>query len=214
MTNYTTPPPAYPPPPAMGYPGQPGMPPMGKRGNGWAVASLVCGIVLCVPALTSLLAILFGIVGLRKARDPQTGGRGLALTGIILGVVGVLLWVVLTYVGVKGYRYVDRVVFKPAEQTGTAFVNSLTSGDVATARTHVTTDFPQADLDALAAQLKGLGPLRGRSLSNFKMDSEAGEDFRTEVEGTLRFDGTVKGFSAVFVGGEETGIKIKEFKLE
>ena len=58
MTNYMPPPPAYPPPPAMGYPGQPGMPPMGRRGNGWAVASLVCGIVFCVPGLTSLLAAM------------------------------------------------------------------------------------------------------------------------------------------------------------
>ncbi len=64
--------------------------------NSWAVASLVLGIVgiptLCL-IVPSLLAIIFGILALRGSNQsvgPQAG-RGMAITGIILGVIGLPL---------------------------------------------------------------------------------------------------------------------------
>ena len=70
--------------------------------NTWAVASLVLGIVSIVGGLCfvvpPILAIIFGGIALRTTNQAtgQTSGSGLAITGLILGtlglVVSILFW--------------------------------------------------------------------------------------------------------------------------
>lgn len=57
-----------------------------------AVLSLVCGILLCLGPVTGLTAIIAGVVarGQAQRRPTQVGGRGMALAGILLGVVNLL----------------------------------------------------------------------------------------------------------------------------
>src|SRR5688572_29756328 len=74
-------------PPAGAYPA-----PAPRKTNGAAVASLVCGLVACVPFLTGLAAIVLGILGIKKAKDPQVGGKGLAIAGLILGILSLGGW--------------------------------------------------------------------------------------------------------------------------
>ncbi|MFB2596871.1 DUF4190 domain-containing protein [Herbiconiux sp. P17] len=65
--------------------------------NGYATASLVFGIVSIgfnVLFLPSVLAVAFGFAGLSKARRMGMG-RGLAITGIVLGAVGVMFMIAL-----------------------------------------------------------------------------------------------------------------------
>lgn len=54
-----------------------------------AVLSLVCGMLLCLGPFTGLTAIVAGLVARGQAnRKPQAvGGRGMALAGILLGVL-------------------------------------------------------------------------------------------------------------------------------
>lgn len=69
-------------------------------GNGVAVAALTCGIVsvafgwlpvlFVVGAVLAVLAIVFGVVGRRRARDLGRG-RGMAIAGLCTGVAGVLV---------------------------------------------------------------------------------------------------------------------------
>jgi prepilin-type processing-associated H-X9-DG protein len=61
-----------------------------QRSNGMAIASLVCGLLLCVP-FANILAIIFGILGLLKTKDPRVGGKGLAIAGIVLGGITLLM---------------------------------------------------------------------------------------------------------------------------
>jgi DNA-directed RNA polymerase subunit RPC12/RpoP len=63
--------------------------------NGFCVASLVLGIIglpicLFVP---SILAIIFGILGLRQIGQSQgsTSGKGMGIAGIVLGSIGLLI---------------------------------------------------------------------------------------------------------------------------
>ncbi|HYQ16080.1 MAG TPA: DUF4190 domain-containing protein [Polyangiaceae bacterium] len=58
-----------------------------------AVLSLVCGILLCLGPLTGLTAIASGLVARGQAqRKPHAvGGAGMALTGILLGVLNLFL---------------------------------------------------------------------------------------------------------------------------
>jgi hypothetical protein len=66
------------------------------RTNGFAVASLVLGIVW-LYGVGSILALVFGYIG--KSQIDQSGGqqtgRGLAIAGIVLGWVGVAGVVIL-----------------------------------------------------------------------------------------------------------------------
>ncbi len=85
------PPPGYAPPyqPASGY--WPSPPVVSRTTNGFAVASLVLGI-LWIWGLGSLLALIFGLVARRQIDDSGgvQAGRGLAIAGIVLGVIGIV----------------------------------------------------------------------------------------------------------------------------
>ena len=72
-----------------------------KPVDGFAVASLVCGILAFVTVITAAAAIPLGIIALgRFKRDPQfRSGKGMAVAGIITGslvIIAFLLLVVLS----------------------------------------------------------------------------------------------------------------------
>jgi len=90
----------YPPAAAPGHqPGpQPGHQPGPHGGtNGMAIASMVLGI-LWIFGLGSILALIFGYVGLSQIKRKHETGRGMAIAGVVLGWVGVgflVLFIVL-----------------------------------------------------------------------------------------------------------------------
>lgn len=106
----STPPPpvpgAYVPPPGQNAYGQPFAPygfypafaQQRQQTNGFAVASLVLGILtlpMCyLGIITGLLGIVFGILGIRQVNDQPERfvGKGLAVAGIILSAIFGLLW--------------------------------------------------------------------------------------------------------------------------
>ena len=94
--GYPSPYPAgYHPPYQGGYPGQPAYPgyfqpvPPGPRTNGFAIASLVLGVVW-IWWLGSILALVFGYLALGQIKKQGEAGRGIAIAGIVLGWVGVV----------------------------------------------------------------------------------------------------------------------------
>lgn len=61
--------------------------------SGLAIASLICGVVgLCSGAIVGIVGVILGIVALGKiGREPQRlRGRGMAITGICTGSVGIV----------------------------------------------------------------------------------------------------------------------------
>jgi hypothetical protein len=75
-------------------PGNDATTPARSRTSGYAIASLVLGIVglVAVPFVASVLAIVFGGSARRSiAADPSLDGAELARVGVILGWVGVTL---------------------------------------------------------------------------------------------------------------------------
>lgn len=67
-----------------------------------AVASLVTGLLALGP-----VAVVLALVGFRRIRRRGTSGRGFAVAGLVLGIVGTVVWaavvtaVVLTWMGTK-----------------------------------------------------------------------------------------------------------------
>ena len=69
--------------------------------NGMAVAGLVCARPgFRVWFLGGILGVILGLIGLRKSRNPQVGGRGLAVSAIVIGVLSIL--------GVRAYSRISR----------------------------------------------------------------------------------------------------------
>jgi len=87
-------PPGYPPPggyPGPGYP--PPQPPQKPGTNGFAIASLIFGIIGGI-----LLGFIFGFIALSQTKRTGQNGRGLALAGVILSsmwTVGIVLAIIL-----------------------------------------------------------------------------------------------------------------------
>lgn len=138
-------------PPPVGYP-QPGMPPQSTT-NVWAIISLITGILGCL-LITPLIAIVTGVIGVAQAKPPK-GGKGMAIAGIILGVI----WIA---VGIGGYiatragvEWVQGQVSEVAKQPTIDFLNALQQGEVDEAGDDSTVS--DNKLQALSAQLKPLG---------------------------------------------------------
>jgi hypothetical protein len=66
-------------------------------GNAMAIAGLILGILMCVPPC-SLVAIVFSIIGIRRAKKRHGSGMALALAGLILGSIGTLTFLPFTTV--------------------------------------------------------------------------------------------------------------------
>jgi len=71
--------------------------PTGDSGNGMSIAALVCGIIGIIGAfipyvnifclVLAILGIVFGVKGMKKAKITGAG-KGLAVAGLVLGIIG------------------------------------------------------------------------------------------------------------------------------
>lgn len=91
------------------------------QGNGLAVASMVlgiCAVVFCwVPFLNwllALLAIIFGAIGVGKAKRVGRG-KGAAIAGLVTGVVGALLGVLIFILAVMAVKKGGEMIIKEAQ---------------------------------------------------------------------------------------------------
>lgn len=106
MTHDPNMPPSNPPAQHLGYGGYGG--PGGSKPKGMAVTALVTGIVgitfgligMCIPGIgciafiCAVLAIIFGAIGLSKANKGLADGKGMAVTGLVLGIASMVLFLI------------------------------------------------------------------------------------------------------------------------
>ncbi|HLD72745.1 MAG TPA: DUF4190 domain-containing protein [Candidatus Nanoarchaeia archaeon] len=62
--------------------------------------SLICGVFGLILPLFSTLAIIFGIAGLMQTHREHMLGRWMAITGIVLGFLGIILIIVAILFGI------------------------------------------------------------------------------------------------------------------
>jgi amino acid transporter len=112
---YGTPPPGYGPPPAQGYGAPPGYAPGGYGAparNGMGTAALVLGILSLLGTLTviggfvlGLLALIFGIIGRKRAQRGEATNGGAALAGAIMGGIALAITILLIAVGATFFAH-------------------------------------------------------------------------------------------------------------
>lgn len=126
-----------------------------RRGNGAAVVSLVLGIFGCIPEVTGVLAIILGVIGLRRARDPNVGGKGLAAAGLTLGIVSVVLWT--AGIGIVGAMWHGSA---PARDLAREYLDDFARQDVPAIMAASTRSVTEPQVRALSYRLRRLGPLQ------------------------------------------------------
>ena len=142
--------------------------------SGLAIASLVCSLILCCPLVT-LVGALLGIAGLFHTKGGRRRGRGLAITGLILGIVFTVGGVV---VGFWAFKTVLQVVVR-----GPALVMEAGyAGDTAGVKQyfdvgHVPTD---EEIDAFFATAKTrFGEFKSATLQDNSNQTQSGnQDFK------------------------------------
>jgi uncharacterized membrane protein len=61
--------------------------------NGLAIASLVLGI-LWLFWVGSLVGLILGLAALKQIKNRNQGGRGIAIAGVVLGILGLVVLVI------------------------------------------------------------------------------------------------------------------------
>ena len=113
-----------------------------------AICSLVFGLLGCIPFVTGLVAVILGIVGINKTKNPMVTGKGMAIAGLILGVLSLLGWTGMIAAGGAGI-YAMRQAGEPARVVAEEFARDLSEGKVDAAVALSVQGMDRAALDAL-----------------------------------------------------------------
>ena len=166
-------------PPPGGAGGAYTMPPQRKT-SGAAVTSLIMGILGCVPFITGLLAILFGILGIKATSDPRYSGRPLAVIGLILGILSVGVW------GLFGGGIYAAVAYtRPAREAARQFAVDVAAGNVDAAHAR-TSGVSREEVAKAADAVKGWGALQDTTMPVAVRNTVNGVD-TAQVAGVATF---------------------------
>jgi hypothetical protein len=143
------------------------------RSNGAALASLICGILICIPLVSGPISILLGIIGLSKTRDPRVGGKGLAIAGIVLGLAGMCIQIPIGYFAFIGARAGMQVVLTPQE-----FLKDLSTGNVDGAMAKCAPTVQRSTIEESVAQVKEFGPFQTFQLTGSQNDATGSATLR------------------------------------
>lgn len=175
----------YPPPPGQMPPNygapQPGYGVPATRTSGAAIASLICGILGCIPVITSLLAIILGFVGLGATSKPGVTGRGLAIGGLLLGILGVLGWGAFGGTVWWGWQQAKKQIAQSAKP----FMDAVVEGDVNKAKQYAA--LSDEEIQSLHDQIADWGTVQDMKLSGFDVNKSAGQPDRIAMKGTANF---------------------------
>lgn len=115
-----------------------GLPP---ETSGKAIFSLICGILFIVLPL-SIVAVIFGYIALSEIRKSpgRLKGRALAITGIVLGYVGVVFIVAFFGLGMyevqKTAKEIDNAALSASEGSVVSSMRTLNMAEIAYGQAH------------------------------------------------------------------------------
>jgi hypothetical protein len=190
----------------MGF-GPPGYSlPSQSRTSVAAVISLVSGLVFCIPGLTGLIAVITGIVGIATTGNPAVKGRGMAIAGLILGILSLVGWGAIAVVGVSAYQKA-----RPQQTFAQQFVADLVSGKVDQCIQNSTSNIVPEQLKADSKQAQAWGSLQMNIAILQKLDYENGNSSVT-FQGVAAFAGGQHKYSIVVVKDSSGTMKVDSFQ--
>lgn len=151
-----------------------------SRTSAAAVTSLITGILGCL-VITPIIAIITGIIGIRATRTPSVRGRGLAIAGLILG----LLWLLVGVAGLAG----SVVMWKNSEAPAAVarqFTNDLVAGNYPACLAN-SNGLTQADLTGIHDAIAPWGNVTDITLTSRNAKKNLGAATRWELLGTATF---------------------------
>lgn len=107
------------------------LPPLPERTSVLAIMALVFGLLCIIPG-SGVAAAIFGIsamVGISAAKGRVTG-RGMALTGLALGLITTAIWAAIAIGSVQFYKMLQNNLMKPSAEA----IAALDAGDWAKTR--------------------------------------------------------------------------------
>jgi len=193
----------------IGTPVGPGTPlPPKPRVNGWAVTSLVSGLMMCIPYATGVVAVITGIVGLKKSNDPRySSGRGMAIGGIVLGSLSLVVWL-----------FFGTVLFAIFSATGEPrqlaheFVRMTSAGAVDAAMEHASPMMDRSRVDRLAIQMQEWGAFQDVTSYSSSINVSGGIT-TCDLKGTATFANEEHPFAMTLVKeGDAWKVSVLEFE--
>lgn len=193
------------------------------RTNGVAIVSLITGLVGCA-GITAIVAIITGIIGIKRANRPEYAGsgKGMALAGLVLGIVFLLLWALIlpagglaVFMGFKGTE--------APRQLARDFVRDLANNDIdaAFAKVQPGSFLTRERLESISEEMdttpsentaaSDWGRFKDLAGTNVSIDTTAGIS-TFDYRGTATFDNVVKGFRMTEVK-EGDAWKISSFEF-
>ena len=179
-----------------------------KRTSGAAVTSLVLGLLSCIPVV-GLVAVICGILGIVKTKDPRYTGRGLAIAGLLLGLVGLVGWGIAAGAGYGVWAY-----GKPAREAAKQYARDLSGGNVDAAMGNSTSTITRDELAAAADKMKSWGRLQDTTLPAVMMNKVSGSAETVDVIGTADFQSGGKVFYAAHMVRQAGQFKMDGFLFQ
>ena len=149
------------PPPTRGF--QSASEQLQPRMNIPAVVSLVLGFVsFCLPILPGLLAVIFGLFGIKRSRDQSVGGRGPAVAGIVLGSLSIMLWLAIMVPFAMTW-----LQSRPQKALARQFIADLSHQDIDSASKLVATTFGWNHMHDLSDRLNAYGEFKSVNFTGY-----------------------------------------------
>jgi hypothetical protein len=143
------------------------------RTSGAAIASLVCGLFGCIPFVTGLAALILGIVGIKRTKDPMVTGRGMAIAGLVLGGLSIAGWAIFA-ASLPIALVVLSKTSEPARLTAEQFARDLSEGKIDAALASSAEGMDRAKLEALAERMKPWGTFRSLGITSYNIKETSG----------------------------------------
>jgi hypothetical protein len=161
-----------------------------------------------VPYVTGLLAIITGVVGLKKANDPRySSGRGLAIGGIVLGSLSLVFWLFFgtVFIGIFSATGQPR---KLAQE----FVKMTSAGAVDAAMEHASPMLDRSRVERLAVQMQEWGAYQDVTSYSSSINV-AGGITTCDLKGTATFANEEHPFAMTLVKeGDAWKVSVVEFE--
>jgi hypothetical protein len=205
-------PPNYPPqPPGFGMPGQPGYNPQGyslpaaTKTSVASVISLVSGLLFCIPGLTGVIALITGIIGIAQTGNPAVKGRGMAIAGLILGILSLGGWGLF-----GGGMYAMYVGAKPQRDFARTYITDLAAGKVDQCVANSSANISPDMLGAEAKRMQGWGALQDTRIIGFAINNTNG-NIAGQVTGICTFSNGTHSFQMTLIKDSSGSFKADTF---